>query len=109
MTTQSERAVVTDRPAARRTTVIYVGPSDDPDAILSRLRQTDGGEIRLVVGRAGSPMATPVDLKRLARRLKEYPANLELVSRHRGARAGAERRNKGKLVARRPVGCPAAG
>ncbi len=87
MTTQSEREVATDRPAARRTTVIYVGPSDDPDAILSRLRQTDGGEIRLVVGGAGSPMATPVDLKRLARRLKEYPANLELVSRHRGARA----------------------
>lgn len=68
-------------------TVIYVGPTDDPDAVLHRLRQTSGGEIRLVVGRAGSPMATPVDLKRLALRLREYPASLELVSRHRDVRA----------------------
>ena len=87
MTTRSKAVGATDPPAARRTTIIYVGPTDDPDAILNRLLQAGGGEIRLVAGRAGSPMTTPVDLKRLALRLKEYPANLELVSRHRNVRA----------------------
>ncbi|MCY3802362.1 MAG: baseplate J/gp47 family protein [Chloroflexi bacterium] len=87
MTTRSGAAGAANRPAARRTTVIYVGSVDDPDSVLHLLGQAGGGEIRLVVGRLGSPMATPVDLKRLARRLRDYPANLELVSRHRNVRA----------------------
>ena len=87
MTTRSEAAGAAVQPAARQMTIIYVGPTDDPDSVLHHLRQTNGREVRLVVGRIGSPMATPVDLKRLALRLREYPANVELVSRHRNVRA----------------------
>ena len=67
--------------------IIYVAATDDPDAILYRLRQPGGAKTRLVVGCRGSPMATPVDLKRLAKRLREYPADVELVSRYRDVRA----------------------
>ncbi len=77
---------MSDQPIAKRAAIIYVAATDDPDSVLRRLRQTGGSRTRLVVGRRGSPMATPVDLKRLAMQLREYPADVELVSRHRDVR-----------------------
>ena len=66
--------------------VVYIGENDDPDSVLHLVKSASRHRVKLVVGRAGSTMGNPVDLKRLARQKREFPAEIEIVSRNRVVR-----------------------
>ena len=69
--------------------IVYVSRDDDPDSVLARLRRTGAAPVLLVVGHAGSPMARPTDIKRLALQLRDYPRPLTVVSSDRAVRSMA--------------------
>jgi hypothetical protein len=71
------------------TLLLRVGSRDDPDRILRSLGEQGAGGVVLVVGGIGTPMTGVVDLKRLARELRERPRPFTLVSTDRIVRAAA--------------------
>lgn len=71
------------------TVLLRVGSRDDPDRVLRALGEQGPGGVVLVVGGLGSPMTGVVELKRLARELRERPRPFTLVSTDRIVRAAA--------------------
>ncbi len=69
--------------------VMRVAPGDDPDQVLRAVSRQGLAGVVLVVGSAGTSMTGSVDLKRLARQVREWPRSLTLVSTDRIVRAAA--------------------
>ena len=66
-----------------------VAPGDDPDQVLRAVGRQGRAGVVLVVGSAGTSMTSSVDLKRLARHVREWPLPFTLVSTDRIVRAAA--------------------
>ena len=71
------------------TLLLRVGSRDHPDRVLRSLGEQGAGGVVLMVGGVGTPMTGVVDLKRLARELRERPRPFTLVSTDRIVRAAA--------------------
>ena len=80
-----------DSPALRHAgpVVMKVAPGDDSDQVLRALGRQGPAGVVLVVGGAGTSMTSSVDLKRLARHVREWPRPFTLVSTDRIVRAAA--------------------
>ncbi len=69
--------------------VMRVASGDDPDQVLRAVSRQGLSGVVLVVGSVGTSMTGSVDLKRLARQVREWPRPLTLVSTDRIVRAAA--------------------